>query len=201
MAALWGGALGLWACLDLSALQGGFTASDLGAVDLAGLPPAADAAPADLGAVGCRFGRGVGLGSGWACPGLYNAIPGDATPAASDLCAPGFAICTSAAAIDLSRCAALPGFFASAVAMRRPRLSADPADIACGTASGSDAALFAGCGAGAAGETLYRPATPCSGFAVAIDCTVSSSISCGPAPDLSTAAQYRSDSGILCCPR
>lgn len=182
----------LTACLDLDVLQG-----------LAGPQ---DAAPDLLrlndlgGGSGCRVG-GIPLGAGWACPGLYNATSGDAVPSAAELCAMGFSVCTSAAGLSLSMCDMQPGFFVAAVPLHHPRMSTAALDLACGLGMGSDAPMFAGCGAGQPTEALFSPAAACAGFLQAIDCALSSSLVCGMAADLSTAAQYSPSSGVLCCPR
>ncbi len=182
------------ACLDLDALQGAGDAQDGAARDLH--------SAADLGsASGCASGAGVRVGAGWACPGVYNANRGDAIPAASELCASSFTLCVSAAGLDLAVCTGLPGFFVAAVPLHRPRMSTAPADLQCGAPMGSDVLLLAGCGAGQPSEALYTPAMGCTGFTVAIDCSLSSSLSCGTAADLSTAAQFSQASGVLCCAR
>ena len=194
LAACWSLALGLFGCLDLEALQGAADTQDaMSVIDLANA--------ADMGrASGCASGSGVLVGRAWACAGIYNANRGDAVPGASELCASGHSLCTSAQGVDLSTCGALPGFFVAAVPLHRPRLSTAPMDLACGAATGSDVLLFAGCGRGLGTEAIFDSANSCAGFSRAIDCSLSSAMTCGTAADLSAAAQYSAASGVLCCP-
>lgn len=192
-AACWGFVVGLGACLDLEALQAPLDAQEaLSSGDLG--------SRIDLGAAsGCASGRGVFLGRAWACAGMYNADGSDAIPASSELCGLGHAVCSSAQGVDLQLCESLPGFFVAVVPVHRPRLSTAPADLACGAAMGSQVLLFAGCGAGLPTEAIYDSLATCAGFSRALDCSLSSSLTCGAASDLSTAAQYSAASGVLCC--
>lgn len=191
---------GLGACLDLDILQGAADARDGSVSDLARMPDSSS--PVDHGnQSGCAALGGIALGVGWACPGVYNATAGDSIPAAAERCAPGFVLCSSADGLDLGTCAGLAGFYVAAVPLRRPRMSTEPADLLCGAPAGSDLLMYAGCGLGQASEAVYRLATSCAGFGQAVDCSLSSSLSCGSASDLSTAAQYSAASGVLCCPR
>jgi len=136
---------------------------------------------------GCKKGNGTLLNAAWACPGSFS----PAQPASS-LCGAGWALCTSAAQVDLSACAKLTSFFVGAVLGK-----ASGGSYVC---TGSDATFpertAYGCGSRQGVQTFLA----CNGFDKAVvkgDASWSS-------PNLATSTDQTSDTastdGALCCP-
>jgi len=144
---------------------------------------------------GCRSGMGTKVGTAFACPGRFNNLF-DSVPSASQRCADGYQICTDSMGIDLAACRNLSGFFASQVPVRRENQTT----LACGTPTGKQDRLLAGCGRTDNSVMSLSPA--CTGFDQALDCALTSNQwSCDTKGSLDNVTQKNDFDGVLCCPQ
>lgn len=157
-----------------------------------GLPDGVMSAP------GCRLGMGYTVGSAFACPSEFSSNAADSIPAASQLCATGYQLCSMAAVIDLAACRKLSGFFAAQVPMRRGN-SLDPKTFVCGATSGQmQMPLFAGCGRQTKDDVYDVAQQACGGFTQALDCFQDPKWFC-KSTNLDGVDQQNSFDGVLCC--
>lgn len=175
---------------DLSVADGGQV------VDLAG--PVTDLS---FSGSGCKSGGGFNVTSPqgsticFACPGLFAPTP--TTSRASELCASGWTIPTSASSVDIGKCNTTEGFFVAEVAVWWK----DFITNGCGITKDYQREFpgFAGCGKG---MDFTRPVSvPCSGFGMArLDHGNATLEVIAPfSPVSTTATNERTNYGVLCC--
>lgn len=148
---------------------------------------------------GCRSGGGINITSPkgstncFLCAG--NFAPSPQTSRASELCAPGWSIPTSAASVDLAKCETIPGFFVAEV----PQWWEDGISSGCGvTPGGYKLAGFGGCGMG---QDMKKPVA-CNGFQFGRHVTGfpgSFTIAAPYTPLSTTTTNTRSNYGVICC--
>ena len=158
-------------------------------------PPAPDMAPRN----GCASGKGAAVGaSAWACPGLYE--PGTVRA----MCASGFAICKSAAGINLAECRNITGFFIADVRGYDSfkECPSDAAAVTCGYIDNRERPLWFGCGSLTGYNQICKKG--CAGFVQANNGTLAARVPGPPFVDSFTDdidAQTNNErmNGVLCC--
>ena len=136
---------------------------------------------------GCAPGiTGILVGNGFACPGVFGA--GQAT----QRCAAGWSICTSASNLDQVACNTINGFF---MGNAPATWSGTPINDACG--AGATNRAWLGCGKRTQG--IYDPAVFCGSFVKLLDCTTATAWNCSAGHTVNQTVNGNPSDGVLCC--
>lgn len=152
-------------------------------------------APTAEGCAGAAGGPGAGFDvtlagkpKSYACPGVYKNKQGQS---ADTLCRAPYAVCSSAASVDLAKCdqigSSSGGFFVASAAAHRTSAT----QVACGAPSGLQSGLWSGCGSSGI-------AIQCQGFKTALECFSTSAFQCF-GPTINDTINTDGRSGVLCC--